>query len=175
MTAIVDRAALLFILDVSDSAISAWERAGMPVYERGRGRGRRSRYDLATVHTWMRATGRGLGTQAMLARDRRALAAVSPAKENEALLAGALIAAYQQLVEVYNDDDALAIGELDAALTLLANIADQLHLSVVFPLTQAQLTRFLASLPDELPKSVSTARAQVAAAAAMAVHALSRD
>lgn len=68
---IVDREQLCAAAGVSDSAITAWEKRGMPVVRKGRGRGIKSLYDLDEVRAWCNETGYGQTTQALLARFSR--------------------------------------------------------------------------------------------------------
>jgi hypothetical protein len=72
MGLILDRAQLCEALGVSDSAISAWEKKGLPTVRRGRGRGMKSLYDLDQVRAWCADTGYGHSTSALLARFARA-------------------------------------------------------------------------------------------------------
>src|SRR5687767_7100753 len=90
---LLDRQQLCEALGVSDSAISAWEKKGMPVVRKGRGRGQKSLYNFDAVSAWCKRTGAGLGVQAILARLRRAeesAAAEGSAGFDDRLLAIAL-------------------------------------------------------------------------------------
>jgi hypothetical protein len=71
MGLIVHREQLCEALGVSDSAITDWEKKGMPVVRKGRGRGMRSLYDLDAVRAWCERTGYGHSIQALLARFSR--------------------------------------------------------------------------------------------------------
>lgn len=68
MSLIMNRDQLCEALGVSDSAITAWEKKGMPTVRKGRGRGMRSLYDFDAVAAWQRETGYGHGVQALTAR-----------------------------------------------------------------------------------------------------------
>ena len=66
MGLIMDREQLGAAFGVSDSAISAWEKKGCPVLQRGRGRGGKSLYDYNAVRRWCEQTGHGLNLGALM-------------------------------------------------------------------------------------------------------------
>jgi hypothetical protein len=67
MGLILDRVQLCEQMGVSDSALTAWEKKGMPTVRKGRGRGMKSLYDLAEVRAWCDRTGYGHSLQALVA------------------------------------------------------------------------------------------------------------
>jgi len=76
---IVDRDQLCAALGISDSTIGAWEKKGMPVVRKGRGRGMKSLYSLDAVRAWCDSTGYGHSIQALLANFSRSEPAPAPA------------------------------------------------------------------------------------------------
>jgi hypothetical protein len=79
MGLILDREQLCDAFGVSDSAITLWEKKGMPVLRKGRGRGMKSLYNFDEVRSWCDQTGHGRGMQALLARFSRVEPPAAPA------------------------------------------------------------------------------------------------
>lgn len=164
MALILDRQQLCKAVGVSDSAISAWEKKGMPTVRKGRGRGMKSLYDFDAVNAWRQENGYGMpGSPQMLARESSPRTLVTPIPSGESARAPVQISARRPLGEVLGEQlgvifansliPAAAMGvdryKLDADLAL--NMFEDLLLMVMYEASaHLQVDEFSVLFCDEL-------------------------
>lgn len=152
---VVDRVQLCEALGVSDSAIGKWEGEGLPVLQKGRGRGKKSLYNLEAALAWCAHNNRGAGMQALI--NRSALPAPAP-RPSADVWTGGLGAAH--LVS------ALALARLDWLKDAEAyRLLEELNES---PLDACELADLVERFIDRLADRVE----RVDARAAQAVRAI---
>ena len=127
MGLIVDRVQLCAAMAVSDSSITAWEKRGLPVVRKGRGRGMKSLYDLDAVRAWCSETGYGNTTQAFLAQASRPDS--TPPSERSASAAVSQTAPKSMPIDPYDADALRFSPAYDVGLVSLPAHLDKEGLS----------------------------------------------
>lgn len=105
-------------LGVSDSAISAWEKKGMPVVRKGRGQGMKSVYNFDRVKAWCESTGHGVKMAALIARSSIPATVTTLANSPRSIAAALFRAAHVWL------DDSWTTGFNDQAGFDAATLSD---------------------------------------------------
>ncbi len=161
MRVLLNRQELCEAFGVSDSTITAWEKEGMPVVRKGRGRGMKSVYDYDQVKRWCDANGRGIRMASLINRTAPASSSPAPSSSPQ-LLAKVLLAGARRWLE--SEDQA---GDLPCAPGELAELADNFLFCCAESLETVQagvhgaMCRLLDSEP-EFPTSMPAAMARIA-------------